>query len=76
VCAAASIAVVWSTDIFGVIVWASKAFVFYYGIQAMTAITVEIVDHRSATRWGRVALFAGAALLAVAVLILGKSAEG
>lgn len=76
VCAAASIAVVWSTDIFGVIVWASKAFVFYYGIQAMTAITVEIVDHRSATRWGRVALFAGAALLAIAVLILGKSAEG
>ncbi|MBX3593582.1 hypothetical protein [Sphingomonas sp.] len=75
VCAVASIAIVWSTDIFGVIVWASKAFVLYYGIQAVTAITVEIVA-RDTTRWGRVALFTAAALLAVAVLILGKSAEG
>ncbi len=75
ICAGASIAIVWSTSIFGVIVWASRAFVLYYGIQSVTACAVEIID-RKPTRWSRVALFGAVTLLAVAVLILGKSAEG
>jgi len=75
ICAGASIAIVWSTSIYGVIVWASKAFVLYYGIQSVTAVAVEIIGDKP-TRWSRVALFGAVTLLAVAVLILGKSAEG
>ena len=73
--AAVAIAITWAADIFQIIVYASKAFVLYYGIQAATAAIVEVLDHRD-TRWGRVVLFALATLLAVAVILLGRSAEG
>ena len=73
--AGVAIAIVWAADIFQIIVYASKAFVLYYGIQSATAATVEILDARK-TRWGRAALFIGATLLAVAVIAFGRSAEG
>ena len=73
--AGVAIAITWAADIFAIIVYASKAFVLYYGIQAVTAAVVEVRDSDE-TRWSRVALFAGATLLAVAVLVLGRSAEG
>jgi len=72
---AAAIGIVWAGDIFTIIAWASKAFVLYYGIQALTAMIVEIGPGRQ-TRWGRVALFGGGVLLAIAVIMLGRSAEG
>lgn len=73
--AVAAAALVWSADIFQIIAYASKAFVLYYGIQAVTALSVEI-RRKGRPRWGRVALFAGATLLAVAVILFGRSAEG
>lgn len=66
---------VWVFDIFEIIAWASKAFVLYYGIQSITALMVEIRSD-TPTRASRVILFGGAALLAVAVILLGKPAEG
>ena len=75
VAAAAATAVVWSGSIFTVIAWASKAFVLYYGIQSLTAFVVEWVDP-APTRWRRIALHSVAILIALAVLLLGKSAEG
>lgn len=75
VAAVAATAVVWSGSIFTVIAWASKAFVLYYGIQSVTALVVEHVD-RAPTRWRRIALHGFAILIALAVLLLGQSAEG
>lgn len=75
VAAVAATAVVWSGSIFTVIAWASKAFVLYYGIQSLTAFVVEWVDP-APTRWRRIALHSVAILIALSVLLLGKSAEG
>ena len=70
-----AVAITWAADIFQIIVYASKAFVLYYGIQAATALIAEILD-ASETRWSRVVLFALASLLAIAVLLFGIPAEG
>lgn len=75
VTAVAAVALVWSADIFTIIAYASKAFVLYYGIQAVTALAVEIRSD-TPTRTPRVLLFGGATVLAVAVILLGTSAEG
>lgn len=75
IAAAAATTVVWSGSIFTVIAWASKAFVLYYGIQSVTALTVEWIDP-APTRWSRIALHGAAILIALAVLLLGQSAEG
>lgn len=69
--AIAAIAVIWSADIFGIINYASKAFVGYYGLQSFQAA-------RSAwTRGsrGRAVVFAGGVLLAGAIIIFSVPAD-
>jgi hypothetical protein len=75
VTAVAAVAITWAANIFEIIVYASKAFVIYYGMQSVLAAMVawrggEAQDRRLAL------LFAFATLVAVAVLAFGVPAEG
>ncbi len=70
--AVASIAIIWSADIFEIIAWASKAFVLYYAIQSVTAALAAGRNGRhlqSASFWL-------AALLGAVIVALGIPAEG
>lgn len=63
--AVVAIAIIWATDIFGIITWASRAFVVFYALQSLQAAW-------SAWRAGqraRAALYAFAILLALCVVI-------
>jgi len=73
--AAASIAVVWAGDIFAIINWASKAFVLFYGIEAITALMIEVRENPR-PRARVLAVHGLSTLLALAVIVLGKSADG
>ena len=73
--AVAAVAITWAANIYEIIVYASKAFVIYYGMQSVLAAIVawrrgEAQDRRLA------ALFVFATLLAAAVLAFGLPAEG
>lgn len=72
VAATASIAIIWSADIFEIIAWASKAFVLYYAIQSVTA---ALAAHRNG-RGLQSASFWLAALLGAVIVALGIPAEG
>ncbi len=74
VTATVAIAVVWAADIFSIITYASKAFVLYYGLQALSAFLVERRQKKPQVL--RLALFAFGVLLAVAVIVLGRPAAG
>ena len=65
--------ITWSADIYQIIVYASKAFVIYYGLQCALAAIVAL--RRGAARsLAHAALFALGAGLAVLVLIFGVPA--
>jgi len=64
-----AIALVWSTNIFEVITLASRAFAFYYMLQAAIAWRVAAIARRRPWQSG---LFALLALLMLAVVILAK----
>ena len=66
------IALTWSADVFEIISYASRAFAAYYAVQA--AIAAWRGWHRSGGR-GRTALFAGLALLGVAITVFGEPVE-
>jgi hypothetical protein len=72
--ACVAIGVTWAADIFEIITLASKAFVIYYGLQSATA--VYVASRRAPRRWGRIAVYSLAVLLALAVVVLGVPAEG
>jgi len=69
---AGAVAIVWSVDIFQLIVYASKAFALYYVLQSL--LTLVLAARQKA--WRMVALSAGSALLCVAVMVFGISADG
>jgi hypothetical protein len=72
--AAAAIGVTWAANIFEIITYASKAFVFYYGLQCATA---ALAAHK--TKKGGVFITAIAAIgvaAAAAVILFGAPAEG
>jgi len=74
VTAAAAIGVTWAANIFEIISYASKAFVFYYGLQCATA---ALAAHK--TRKSRVVIMPLAAfgvIAAAAVIFFGLPAEG
>ena len=72
VTALVAIVVTWSADIFQIIVYASKAFALYYGIQTLLALVV-IRDLREERTVARIGLFVLAEILALAVLVFGKA---
>ena len=68
-----ALALLWSTNIFAVIAYASRAFAFYYAIQcAMAAVHAWSRDDRKP---GRAALFALMTLLMLITAVFGIPAE-
>lgn len=74
VTAGAAIAATWGADIFEIITYASKAFVLYYGLQSLQALLVT-AKAGGRTRLPRVALFAVAVLIAVAIIVFATPVE-
>jgi hypothetical protein len=72
--AAVALGVTWSASIFEIIVYASKAFVFYYGLQSVLAATA-CWQSQEPHRIGKTILYIAAIMLSLAVLIFGISAE-
>jgi hypothetical protein len=70
VTALVAIAIIWTTDIFGIITWASRAFVVFYALQSLQAALSAWRNGQHA----RAALFAFAVLLALAVVIFAVPA--
>jgi hypothetical protein len=72
--AAVALGITWLVNIYGIIAYASKAFVFYYALQCCLA---TIVAARAGTNRNlqRVALFGFGAVLAILVLIFGIPAD-
>ncbi len=69
--ASVGLVLVWSTDIFHIITYASKAFAFYYLLQTLIALFVA-TERRDFKRTG---LFVLVALALAFVVLFGKSAE-
>lgn len=63
--AMAAIAIIWATDIFGIITWASRAFVVFYALQSLQAALSAWRKGRPA----RAALYASAVLLALVAVV-------
>lgn len=72
--AAVAILITVSADILEIIVYASKAFVVYYGIQSVTAATLCL--YRGRRDYTRFLFYAAGLLIALAVILLGIPAEG
>jgi hypothetical protein len=66
---AAGLILTWSTDIFRIINYASRAFAFYYALQALIAMI-------SSPDKTRKALFGALALLGVLITLFGRAVEG
>ncbi|MGD9809829.1 MAG: hypothetical protein AB7U35_00665 [Sphingobium sp.] len=69
-----SILITLTANIFEIIVYASKAFVFYYALQSATALVLALQKERR--NLVRAAFYALAVMIAIAVLALGVPAEG
>ncbi len=61
----------WTTDVFQIISYASRAFALYYALQAAIA---TLGAWRNGAR-GRTVLFGAATLLAVPIVVFGRAAE-
>jgi len=74
VTAAVAIAITWTANIYEIIVYASKAFVLYYGLQCSLATLIAV--RRETADGLRAVLFALGALLSIVVLVFGTAAAG
>jgi len=63
-----AILVVWTSDIYQIITFASKAFVLYYGLQSLQAV-IAIARERSEVGLWRALVYGLGAVLAVVVII-------
>lgn len=68
----AGIALTWMSDIFTIISYASRAFAFYYALQAAEAARRSWVQNRNIPK---AAFFAALALLGLAITIFGQPVE-
>ncbi len=73
--AGVALIITWVADIFEIIVYASKAFVFYYGLQCITASVITFQQKSGLARL-HVATFAVGAIFALLVLMFGLPVEG
>jgi len=76
VVAAVGIVLVWSTDVFGVIALASRAFAFFYFIQSLVAVEVVRCALNLSRRGLKAAWFLALAGLAATAVVFGLPAEG
>lgn len=72
--AAVAVGITWAADIFDIIVYASKAFVFYYGLQCIIAAIVAR-QLNTPHKYLHMILFCIGAIFALAVLFFGVSVE-
>lgn len=72
--ACVAVLITWIANIFEIIVYASKAFVIYYGIQSITALLVAVRQDLPKKKI-EISIFAGGALLALLVLLFGMPVE-
>jgi hypothetical protein len=72
--AAAALVVIWSGNIYEIIVYATKAFVVYYGLQCVLAALVALRGGKRRSP-GKALLFAAGTALAVTIVIFGIPAE-
>lgn len=70
-----ALGITWIADIYEIIVYASKAFVIYYGLQCAVAAIVAWRPGPGHSR-PRALLFAGGTILCVIILIFGIPADG
>jgi hypothetical protein len=73
--AVVALAITWMADIYEIIVYASKAFVIYYGLQCSLAALVASRPGASRSPMSGL-LFAGGAVLSILVLVFGIPADG
>jgi len=64
---------VWTSDIFAIITFASKAFVLYYGLQSAQAVVAIARGHSEVGLW-RVYVYGAGAVLAIVVIIFAVPA--
>ena len=64
------IALTWSSDVFAIIAYASRAFAVYYALQA--ALAAHLAWRRKEQRW---IVYAGFALLGIAIALFGTAIE-
>jgi len=72
--AAAALGITWTASILDIIVYASKAFVIYYGLQSGLA-ALACWQSNQKHRIGKTMLFTAGVLLSLLVLVFGISAE-
>ncbi len=70
-----AVLITWSASIFEIIVYASKAFVLYYGLQSIEAAVIA-AGANTPYRMAKSALFVAAAAAALAVMVFGLAVEG
>ncbi len=75
VTAAVAVAITWTANIYEIIVYASKAFVFYYALQCALATLVSL-RHSDGYSRVRALLFASGVALSLLVLAFGIPADG
>jgi amino acid permease len=64
------IALTWSSDVFAIIAYASRAFSVYYALQA--ALAAHLAWRRKEQRW---IVYAGLALLGIVIALFGTAIE-
>jgi hypothetical protein len=74
--AAGGIAIVWTSNIFQIITYASKAFAIYYMLQSMVAALTAAKHDDIPHRWPKFFAFSLVASIAAAVVIFGIPAGG
>jgi len=69
---AAGLALTWSVNIFEIIAYASRAFAAYYALQN----AIATLEARARGKHAHMVFFAAMTVLAIAITIFGKAAEG
>ncbi|SIR30736.1 hypothetical protein SAMN05421641_1394 [Paracoccus thiocyanatus] len=68
---AAGLVLTWTTNVFQIISYASRAFALYYALQSAIATMGALRDRD----WPRLAIFGAACVLASLIVVFGRSIE-
>jgi len=74
--AAGGLLIVWTSNVFEVIVYASKAFALYYALQTIVAALTALMHRDIPMRWAKFLGFCLVASMALSVVIFGIPAGG
>lgn len=71
-----AIALIWTSNIFEIVALASRAFAFYYLLQALLATYLATKTHSGWKRVGLITFYAVLALVLLAIVLFAKPVEG